>query len=86
MRIMIALIVMALMASCANIKINENEGTFEYSRVGNQELINVQISIAKSADGDIIMEGSLGKARSDSEIKDALHEILQMLQELREPS
>ena len=55
-----------LFNSCATI---EYEG-FRYTRVGNQELIDVTINMIKHPDGTMILESHLGRQFSEREISE----------------
>jgi len=66
------LLLAVLLASCASIKIDEPAGTFEYSRWGNQELIDVGIKVDKSPDGHVKLNATLGSQKSDREIAEVL--------------
>ena len=71
------IILCVLLASCASI---QYEG-FSYTRVGNQELIDVTINMEKSPDGSMILESHLGSQISEKELKEILTPmILQLLQ------
>ena len=64
-----------LFSSCATI---EYEG-FKYTRVGNQELIDVTINMAKHPDGTMILESHLRKQISKKEITEIIPMIIQAL-------
>ena len=76
------IIVVCMIAGCATIEINETEGTYKYTRFGNQELIDVRIKMDRKAEGDLKMDASLGKQDSDPEIAELLKEIRKMLQDV----
>ena len=77
MKNFLALCVVLLLASCASI---QYEG-FSYTRIGNQELIDVTINMEKSPDGSMILESHLGQQVSEKELKEILTPmVLQMLQ------
>jgi len=65
------------LCSCATI---EYEG-FRYTRLGNQELIDVTINMEKLPDGSMILESHLGSQISEKELKEILTPmILELLQ------
>ena len=74
-KLILALCVGLLLSSCATI---EYEG-FRYSRIGNQELIDVTINMEKSADGSMILESHLGRQFSEREIEDIIFKTLDNL-------
>ena len=74
-KLILALLAVLLLASCATI---EYEG-FRYSRIGNQELIDVTINMEKSADGSMILESHLGRQFSEREIEDIIFKTLDNL-------
>ena len=74
-KLILALLAVLLLSSCATI---EYEG-FRYSRIGNQELIDVTINMEKSADGSMILESHLGRQFSEREIEDIIFKTLDNL-------
>ena len=79
-KIILALSVVLLLASCATI---EYEG-FRYTRLGNQELIDVTINMKKSADGSMILESHLGRQFSEREIENVVFKILNSLNYIKQ--
>ena len=64
-----------LLFSCATI---EYEG-FRYTRVGNQELIDVTINMEKHPDGSMFLESHLGRQLSEREIAEMIPMIIDAL-------
>ena len=69
------LVLCVLLVSCATI---EYEG-FKYTRVGNQELIDVTINMEKHPDGSMFLESHLGRQFSEREIAEMIPMIIQAL-------
>ena len=61
-----AALIVLFVFGCATI---EYEG-FRYTRVGNQELIDVTINMIKHPDGTMILESHLGRQFSEREISE----------------
>ena len=77
MKTLLALCVVVLLASFASI---QYEG-FSYTRIGNQELIDVTIDMEKKPDGSMKLKSHLGQQVSEKELKEILTPmILQLLQ------
>ena len=66
------IILCVLLASCASI---QYEG-FSYTRVGNQELIDVTIEYERHADGTIIMKSHLGHQISEKELQGIIDQMV----------
>ena len=74
-----SIIAICLLVSCATIEIDESTGKYKYSRIGNQELIDVRIKMERAIGGTLKMDARLGKQDSDPEIAESLAEIRKML-------
>ena len=64
----------------ATIDIDEKNGKFSYTRLGSQELIDVGIKVTKTAEGDMKMDATLGKQKSEQEL---LKDILDILKTVK---
>ena len=69
---LLALCAVFLLASCVSI---QYEG-FSYTRVGNQELVNVSIDMEKSPDGAMKLESYIGHQISEKELKSIIHKTV----------
>ena len=78
-KLILILCAVLLLASCVTI---EYEG-FRYTRLGNQELIDVTIHMEKSANGSMYFEGNLGKQFSETELEIIILQILEKLNYIR---
>ena len=79
-KLILTLCIVLLLSSCVTI---EYEG-FRYTRLGNQELIDVTINMEKSADGSMILESHLGRQFSKSEIEIIMLKILDDLNYIKQ--
>jgi hypothetical protein len=71
------LIGILIFTGCATI---EYEG-FRYTRIGNQELIDVTINITKNPDGSMSLESHLGRQFSEREISEIIKPIISTMLE-----
>ena len=77
---LVVFVVFILFYGCATI---EYEG-FKYSRLGNQELIDVTIVMKKSADGSMFLDSHVGRQFSEREIENIVLQILNSLDYIKQ--